>query len=33
MLDEVRNQQALEATLLFARDAPKPFQLFRILQA
>jgi hypothetical protein len=33
MLDEVRNQQALKATFLFDRDDPKPFQLFRILQA
>jgi hypothetical protein len=33
MLNDVRNREALKATFLFALDAPKPFQLFRILQA
>jgi hypothetical protein len=33
MLNKVRNQQALKATFLFDRCGPKPFQLFRILQA
>ena len=33
MLNKERNQQALKATFLFDPDGPKPFQLFRILQA
>jgi hypothetical protein len=33
MFNDMRNRQALKATFLFDPDAPKPFQLFRILQA
>jgi hypothetical protein len=33
MPNDVRNPQARKATFLFDRDGPKPFQLFRILQA